>query len=209
MSRPQTMSAVPLIVAYVPIVLVVLLLWTTGYLGAMIRGPKIVQSRPSPDGKHIAYVRDEPSVDPPNQSLLVERGDKTRFLAVAKLVADVDSIENIVWSPDSQIVVFLSRCYLTATRVSDWESVRIYLGREWIRSRPSRVSTFSGAQPVRKITALDFPAPDTVSYQIDGKDDWNSIRMTPVARPSKVLSDQRGQAFHDSVVSDSQAEPQR
>ena len=96
MAIVRKIFTVLLILAYVPLILVVLLMWSTGYLGQLARGPDIVQSQPSPDGKHVAYVRDEPSIDPPNQRLLVERADMTRFLSVAKLAEDVDSIKEIM-----------------------------------------------------------------------------------------------------------------
>jgi len=206
MALVKKVFTVVLVLAYVPILIVLLLLWSTGYFAAVIRGPKIVQSLPSPDGKHIAYVEESPSIDPPNQSLWVERSDKLHFMCIADLAEDVDFIKKVMWSPDSQIVVFLSQCYLTATRVSDWQTVRIYLGKEWIRSRPSRVSTFCGAQPIRKVTAVEFPAPDNVAYQIDDDDEWKMIQMNPAARQSNELSHQPNQALQASVASAPQPE---
>jgi hypothetical protein len=196
MKRIRQVFAVLLILAYVPIIGVVLFMWSTGFLGELFRGPKVVQSVPSPDSKYVAYVQDWPSIDPPNQSLVVERADKTRFLGIADLAEDVDSIRDIVWSADSGIVVFLSHCYLTATRVSDWKTVRIYLGKEWMRSRPSRRSTFCGAQPIRKVNAVEFPSPDTVAYQIDDGDEWHMIQMNSTVQQPTELGHSPSQAVH-------------
>jgi hypothetical protein len=202
----RKMFTVLLILAYIPIVIVLFSLWSTGYLRAVIAGPKIVQSASSPDGRYVAYVRDDPCIDPPSQSLVVEREDKTRFLPIARLAADVDSIKEIYWSPDSQIVVFSSRCYLTATRISDWQTIRIYLGKEWMRSRPSRVSTFCGAQPIRTVTAVEFRLPDIVAYRIDDQERWNTIEMNSDRREAAALSRHPNQALHASVASAPQPE---
>lgn len=206
MKRVKQVFVVLLILAYIPIIGVVLFMWSTGFLGELFGGPKVVQSVPSPDGKYIAYVHDRPSFDPPNQSLMVESEDKTRFLGIADLVEDVDSIKDIIWSAHSGIVVFLSHCYLTATRVSDWKTVRIYLGKEWIRSRPSRRCTFCGAQPIRKVNAVEFPAPDTVAYQIDDGDEWHMIQMNSTVQQPTELSHSPIQAFHASGACSPQPE---
>lgn len=178
MARARSMFTGLLILGYIPLLGVVLFMWVTGSLGQLVRRPTIVQSVGSPDGTYVAYVSDGPSIDPPNQSLLVERKDKTRLLVIAKLAEDIDSTANIVWSPDGQVVVFLSRCYLAAARLADWQTIRIYLGKEWLRHRPTRRATFSGAQPIRRISAIEFPGPDTVAYQIDDESEWNMIHMS-------------------------------
>ena len=207
MTIVRRIFTVLLILAYFPLIGVVLFMWSTGYLGELFRGPTVVQEQPSPDARYVAYVCEEPSIDPPNQRLLVERADKTRFLAVAKLAGDIDSIEEIVWSPDSQIVVFHSRCYLTATRVSDWQTIRVYLGKEWRRHKPSRRTTFSGAQPVRRVTAVEFAAPGTVSYQIDDAEAWHLIQMNSAAPQTTAVGQQPNQVLQASVAGAPQ--PQR
>ena len=97
---------------------------------------------------------------------MIERKDQTRFLGIAQLVEDVDSIKEIVWSPDNTIVVYHSRCYLTAARISDWKILRIYLGQEWRRHKPQRRSTFSGAQPHVEVASIDFPESGKFSYRL-------------------------------------------
>jgi len=141
-----------------------------GFVQAMVSGPEVVLEVASPDGEFVAYVEEAPSLDPPNQSLFVERGDKTRFMRIAKLAGDIDSIEDIVWSPDGGIVVFHSKCYLTTTRVSDWRTVRVYLGREWRRAEPKRRTTFSSGGAARFVEEIKFPEPGVVAYRFEGED---------------------------------------
>lgn len=149
------------------------------YVETVRHGPKIVQTVPSPDGRYIAYVEDAPSIDPPNQTCMVERNDQRHFMIVASLAEDVDAIEKIYWSPDSRYVVFHSRYYLTATRLEDWQTMRIYLGREWVRSQPSRQATFSSGGARLEVTAVEFPEPESFTYRIKNSNEAITIRFGP------------------------------
>jgi len=153
------------------------------YADAALRGPKVVLSAPSPDGDYEAYVEDLPSIDPPNQALFVEHSDKVRFMHIADLAEDVDAIIRIVWSPDSNIVVFHSRDYLTATRISDWRTIRIYLGKEWTRSQPFRGATFACGGPQRTVEAIEFPADGRFAYRLDGNEQSSTVRMDSLVQP--------------------------
>jgi len=153
------------------------LLACAGYLKAFANGPDVVASVESPDGNYTAYVVEQPSIDPPNQSLYVERQDKVHFMRIAELAEDVDSIRQIMWSPDSRVVVFHSRDYLTVTRVSDWLTVRASLGREWTRSKPDRVATFSSGGGDKMVATVEFPETDCVAYQLEGDERTYTVRL--------------------------------
>jgi len=142
---------------------------------AVWRGPKTVMSAASTDGEFTADVEDLPSFDPPNQALFVERQDKRHFRHIADLAEDADAIEKVLRSPDSRIVIFHSRDYLTATRVADWQTVRVFLGQEWIRSRAGRQSTFTSGGRGRTVTAIQFEGPNSLSHQL--KDDPRPHRL--------------------------------
>lgn len=133
-----------------------------------------VMSVPSPDGQYIAYVEEAPSIDPPNQTLLVQRADKSKFMSIAKLTEDVDRIVEIKWSPDNELVVFRSSYYLTATRVSDWKTVRIYLGQEWMRSKPTEFSTFSTPSP-REVQQMEFSGKGAFTYRLQGESEAHLV----------------------------------
>jgi hypothetical protein len=141
----------------------------------MTRGPKVVLEVNSPDREFTAYVEDMPSIDPPNQSLSIERKDQRHFMLIADLAEDVDSIKKVVWSPDSRIVVFHSRDYLTATRVADWQTIRVFLGREWTRHQPGRRSTFSSGGQGRVVDAIEFSVPDGFAYRIKGETKFHAV----------------------------------
>ena len=168
----------PLVGLCAVVALVALPLFAFGYVDAMLHGPKTVVSVPSPDGEYEAYVEESPSIDPPNQSLWVERSDKLHVMCIADLAEDVDFIKKVMWSPDGRVVVFHSKDYLTATRVSDWLTIRVYLGREWKRSHARRFpSTFSSEGVKREVEVIEFPEPGVVSYQFKGDDTPHAIRM--------------------------------
>lgn len=157
--------------------LVTIPLFAFGYVDALIYGPDAILEVPSPDGQYLAYVIEAPSIDPPNQSLMIERNNKSRFLSIAKLSEDIDSIKEIMWSPDSSIVVYHSFYYLTATRISDWQTLRIYLGVEWKRHKPVRRTTFSSAGPRHEVKAIRFPESGCFTYQLMDSDKIHKVRM--------------------------------
>jgi hypothetical protein len=144
---------------------------------AVLSRPAIVMSLTSPDGGYEAYVRDGPSADGPNQSLYIERNDKIHFHYVAHLAGDVDSIRDIKWAPDGGVVVFQTRDFLIATKVPEYQTVKIYLGREWRRTKPNRRSTFTSGGQFRRIKALNFPEPGIIQYQLTDSPDLHRIDM--------------------------------
>lgn len=175
--KMKCITIIPIVICTVFVTLFVLYLLASGTMDFIFHGPKIILEKPSPDSQYIAYVKDLPSLDGPNQSLMIERTDKTRFLRIAQLVGDVDSIKDILWSPDGSIVIYHSHLYITATRISDWQTIRIYLGSEWRRAKPLRKTTFSGAGWRCTATKINFPEPGTFTYRLSGEDKLHTVKM--------------------------------
>ena len=140
-------------------------------------GPNIVKSVTSPDQNFEAYVVERPSIDPPNQSLYIQRSDNIHFLRVAKLAEDIDSIKEILWSPHSDIVVFHTRCNLFAVRIPGYQTVKIPLGGEWIRTKAKKRSTFTGAGPRVVVAGIEFPRAGSFSYRLEGIETVKTIQM--------------------------------
>jgi len=67
--------------------------------------PRVVTESRSPDGRYLASIRNEPAIDPPNQTLWVTEGNSGK--QVAHLFPDVEWADQIAWAPDSTHVVFL------------------------------------------------------------------------------------------------------
>jgi len=151
------------------------------FAGAVVEaglgGPSVAESAVSPDGAYEAYVVEEPSIDPPNQTLYLETNDKLRCVYVAHLPEDVDMVRRIHWSPRSDLVVFETRLSLIAVRVPGYERIQLGTGREWRRAKPSRISTFSVGGPWLDVAAVEFPAAATFRYQLGGQTEWHTIDM--------------------------------
>lgn len=147
------------------------------YLKIFYTGPNVAHSVMSPDGNFEAYVVEEPSIDPPNQSLFIQRSDNIHFLSIAKLAEDIDSIKKIHWSPQSDIVVFHTRCYLIAVLVPGYQTIKIPLGGEWIRTKASKRSTFTSAGPRVVVTDIQFPQPGSFSYRLEGAETFKIIQV--------------------------------
>ena len=68
--------------------------------------PPVPLRVPSPDGRSVAFVRNHPNVDPPNQSLWLQPAGGTPA-KLAQLAPDADWCNYVVWSADSRRVAFL------------------------------------------------------------------------------------------------------
>lgn len=53
--------------------------------------------------------------------------------------------------------------------------MRVFLGHEWTRHQPGRISTFTSRGRGRTVTAIQFEGPDSFSYQL--KDDPRPHRL--------------------------------
>ena len=142
-----------------------------------IHGPNIVDSAWSPDMEFEAYVLEWPSIDPPNQTLYIQRRDEQHFVIVAKLGEDVDSIRSIRWSDGADLVVFLTRNYLYAVHTPGFETVAIPLANEFYRYRTGKFGTYGGGIPKKEVTDIVFSEPGMFTYLLAGEDSPRTIRM--------------------------------
>jgi hypothetical protein len=68
--------------------------------------PPVPLRVPSPDGRVVAFVRNHPDVDPPNQSLWLQASNG-HVTELTRLAPDAEWCSLIVWSADSRRVAFL------------------------------------------------------------------------------------------------------
>lgn len=97
----------------------------------LVWGPNIVQRQFSPDGQYLAYVADLPSIDGPNHHLYVQETASGEVSVVATLPEDVDFNEEILWSPNNDIVVFRTHFRLIAYGPSSGTKEEFTLGGEY------------------------------------------------------------------------------
>jgi hypothetical protein len=131
-------------------------------------GPDIAFSAISPDAQFEAYVVEKPALDPPDQDLLIQRTDGIHFVVVAQLVADVDRVLDIRWSPNSDLVLFICSNNLFAVRLPGYQTVKIPLDTEFARYKPGKFTTFGGGIPKQQVSEVDFPEPGVFVYSLEG-----------------------------------------
>lgn len=107
--------------------------------------PQVALAVDSPDGGHRAVVRNHPSIDPPRQSLWLERVSGGRQW-LRDLSEDQDGCDQAVWSPDGRRVAFVVQgIELLVYSVPDGELVQ--------RSRPR---TDGSSPPSPHVAELRF-----------------------------------------------------
>ncbi len=150
-----------------------------------LKGPQVVQSVFSPDRVYEAYVMEYPSVDPPNQTILIQRSDKSHFVVVGKLVSDVDSIRSIRWSTAGEMVVFVTSNNLIAVLVPGFQTLTIPLADEFARYHPGEFEVFGGGIPQYQVEEVTFPEPGVFAYRLvrlenfkpSGSEPWREVRL--------------------------------
>jgi len=73
---------------------------------AQLGWPPVPLRVPSPDGRFVAFVRNHPDFDPPNQSLWLQASNRPAT-ELTRLAPDAEWCNLIVWSADSKRVAFL------------------------------------------------------------------------------------------------------
>lgn len=68
--------------------------------------PRIALSVESPEGRDAAVVRNHPEIDPPNQSIWLERADESPQL-IERLAPDQDWCDEVIWSEGGTLVAFV------------------------------------------------------------------------------------------------------
>ena len=124
--------------------------------------PRVAVSRQSPDGRYRAFVRNHPSIDPPEQSLWLGAVDGSGAGQIRKLSGDQDWCNVVEWAGDSRSVAFLVQdARLIAV---DPTTRRIAVDR-WLVPQ-------DGYPPTQVVSAL--------SFSFDG----SSIRFRACRRPT-------------------------
>lgn len=98
MTRPTPGVCLTLLIAVLPL--------AAGCSRTQLGLPQVALAVDSPDGGYRAVVRNHPSIDPPRQSLWLERvGGGRQWLH--DLATDQDWCDQAVWTPDGRRVAFV------------------------------------------------------------------------------------------------------
>ncbi len=138
--------------------------------------PNEIMSVASPDGEYEAYVIEEPSFDPPNQSLFIRKKESNSFNLIDILAEDVDYIKKIIWSPDNKIVVFNTNDYLIITKISNFNSVKIGLSGAW-EFKNKNHKTFTSYPPINHIEKIEFIDSVTVRVKFEKENTFKEFNL--------------------------------
>ncbi|NOZ47016.1 MAG: hypothetical protein GXO79_09570 [Chlorobi bacterium] len=125
--------------------------------------PKVVLSVNSPNTIFEAYVTENPSLDPPNQSMFIAERGTNKFKLVENLPEDIESVQKTIWSPDSKIVVFVTNWNLIITNVEHFNTMKICLNNDWWKRHDNK-KTFSSSGKKINLKKLEFINSDTLVY---------------------------------------------
>ena len=117
----------------------------------------------SPNGVYKAYVNDDPSLDPPNQSLFISKNGNNDFRLIEELPEDIEAIQKIYWSPDSKTVVFATNWHLILTNVDNLNVKKISLNPDWWLWREKK-GTFTSSSRYVEIKEVEFINVDSLKY---------------------------------------------
>ena len=153
--------------------IVMSLIWTIlmlgiGYIaGVGMPDHSMAQYAQSPNGSYVAVVKNHWSIDPPNQSLWIKQNNTDKQRKLEDLQEDVNFIEGIHWSPNSDLVVFDTRCFLLGLRPADGKIMKV--SKEW--------TTINGNNEPRPIVGITFIGSSQFGYRYDGADNMVAVSM--------------------------------
>lgn len=164
MKNIKTMKKRILTISVTAIMTTVVILTIEYFLFGLNNKPNQSVSFDSPDGIYKAYVVENPSLDPPNQSLFISKNGYDDFRLVEDLPEDIENIQQIYWSPDSKTVVFLTNWHLIITDVDKFNSKKISINPDWWRWHKNK-GTFSSSNKTIEIKEMQFINSDTLKYR--------------------------------------------
>jgi len=126
--------------------------------------PGKVMSVSSPQGSYEAYVVENPSLDPPNQSLFIAKNGTGEFRLVASLPEDIESAQKIYWTEDGDKVIFVTSWHLFITDVQKFNTKKISLNPDWWKLHEGKKTFSSSGTPV-VVEEFELIATDSLKYR--------------------------------------------
>jgi len=146
------------------IVTVILILLSFYFIFGLNSKPDIVTSVASPDGVMEAYVVENPSIDPPNQSLFISRKGTDEFRLVACLPEDIEAAQEIIWTPDGSTVIFVTNWHMFITDANKFHTKKISLNPDLWKWQGNR-KTFSSSGLDVRMEQFDIISSDSLRYR--------------------------------------------
>lgn len=154
-----------LIVSITSVLTTAIILTLEFFIMGFNKKSQIVLSVDSPDRIYKAYVEEGPSIDPPNQSLFLEKNGTNEFKLVDDLPEDIDRVQEIIWSPDSRIVVFATDWYLIITNVEKFNTRKVSLNADWWKWQNEKGGAFSSSNQTIEIEKVIFIDSESLEFK--------------------------------------------
>ena len=152
-----------------------MLLCTGGCTRQQLGFPRIAAEELSPNGYHLAWVKNHLSFDPPAQSLWIRDLRTNEARRVLLLSEDQDWCDTIVWAADSTAVVFLVQDVRAV--VFDSQAGRI-LADEWLVTRDGSYPSTKCARAVSFGTDSRTLIFRECYRKGEGCSDWITLTLT-------------------------------
>jgi hypothetical protein len=146
------------------VITILIMLLAVFFIFGLGSKPATVMSLTSPDGMYEAYVVENPSPDPPNQSLFISKTGTDSFRLVTSLPEDIESTQKISWTEDSKTAIFVTDWYLIITDVRKFNTRVISLNPDWWQWHRNRRTFSSSGQSVR-MEQFDLLGSDSLRYR--------------------------------------------
>ncbi len=150
-----------MITALVTIILIAVAVW---FVFGFNSKPGKVMSVISPQGSYEAYVVENPSLDPPNQSLFIAKTGTGEFRLVASLPEDIESAQKIYWTDDGNNVIFVTSWHLFITDVQKFNTKKISLNPDWWKQHEG-TKTFSSSGKSVVVEEFGLIGSDSLRYR--------------------------------------------
>ncbi|MRS02380.1 hypothetical protein EG832_04010, partial [bacterium] len=157
----KSMILTAMITAMTTIVLIALAVY---FIFGFNSTPDTVLSLNSPQGLYEAYVVENPSIDPPNQSLLISKTGTGEFRLVSRLPEDIESAQKIYWTDDGNKAVFITNWHLIITDVHNFSTWKISLNPDWWKWNQEG-KTFSSSRTSVVLEEFELFGSDSLTYR--------------------------------------------
>lgn len=165
-----------MITALITVILIALAVWL---LFGFSSKPEKIMSETSPQGSYEAYVVENPSVDPPNQGLLILKSGTGEFRLVERLPEDIESAQKICWTDDGSKAVFITNWHLIITDVRNFNTRKISLNPDWWKWHQGK-KTFSSSSTSVVLEEFELFGSDSLTYRTNLMTQPVTVRLTDI-----------------------------
>ena len=150
-----------MITAMITVILIGLAVWL---LFGFSSKPEKIMSVNSPQGLYEAYVVENPSLDPPNQGLLILKSGTGEFRLLERLPEDIESVQKIYWTSDGTRAIFVTDWHIIITDVRTFNTRKISLNPDWWNWNEGEKTFSSTGTPVI-LEEFEIFGSDSLAYR--------------------------------------------